>query len=77
MGKLLFWILVGVVIFGVARFMSLMQRKDAMARQAAEERALEHEAMLRCDRCGVYFPAGEAVRSGSRVYCCPEHKAGG
>jgi uncharacterized protein len=74
MGKLLFWILVAVAIFGFARFTSLVQRRQDLARKAADERALEQTEMLQCDHCGVYFPADEAVRRGGRVFCSPEHR---
>lgn len=31
------------------------------------------ERMTSCARCGIYFPASEAVREGGRDYCCPAH----
>ena len=30
--------------------------------------------MVRCDRCGVYVPEGEAVHAGERVYCSSAHR---
>ncbi len=30
--------------------------------------------MVRCDRCGVFVPEGEAVHAGGRVYCSPAHR---
>ncbi|MEZ5651167.1 MAG: PP0621 family protein [Burkholderiaceae bacterium] len=74
MGKLLFWVLVAVVIFGVVRFNAIVQRRQSMAREAEQKRALEQEAMLQCERCGIYFPASEAVRAHGRVYCSREHR---
>ncbi|MEZ5658761.1 MAG: PP0621 family protein [Burkholderiaceae bacterium] len=74
MGKLLFWVLVAVVIFGVARFGSLVERRREMARDKADDRALEQEAMLQCAHCGIYFPASEAFRARGQAYCSPEHR---
>lgn len=31
------------------------------------------ERMTSCARCGIYFPASEAVREGGRDYCCAAH----
>ena len=31
------------------------------------------EPMACCARCGIYFPASEAVRAGGRDYCSPAH----
>ncbi|QJE00575.1 hypothetical protein HH212_11540 [Massilia forsythiae] len=31
------------------------------------------ERMTSCTRCGIYFPASEAVREGGRDYCCAAH----
>ena len=77
MGKLLFWVLVLVAIFGIARFTSLVQRRQDFARKASEQRALEQTEIVQCAHCGVYVPGDEAVRQGGRTYCSPEHRDAG
>ncbi len=32
------------------------------------------EAMVRCARCGVHLPRGEAVMSRQRFFCSAEHE---
>jgi uncharacterized protein len=32
------------------------------------------EAMVRCARCGVHLPRGEAVMSQQRFFCSAEHE---
>jgi uncharacterized protein len=32
------------------------------------------EDMVDCARCGLHFPASEAVRDGARVFCCAAHR---
>lgn len=32
------------------------------------------EAMVQCARCGVYLPAGEALRVAEAYYCCAAHR---
>lgn len=34
---------------------------------------IPHEAITRCDYCGIYFPVSKAIRSGQHVYCCEQH----
>lgn len=73
MGKLMFWVLLAVVIWGFARFTTLMQRKSEAAREARLTRENAREPIVRCETCGVYVPASEAVRAGGKVYCSQEH----
>ena len=32
------------------------------------------ETMVRCDHCGVYLPASEAVTGGHATFCSDEHR---
>ena len=34
----------------------------------------EAEAMVRCARCGVHLPRGEALMSRQRFFCSAEHE---
>ena len=33
------------------------------------------ETMLECAKCGIFFPASEAVHANGRDYCCAAHAA--
>ena len=44
--------------------------------QARTEKALaDAETMLECAKCGIFFPASEAVHAKGRDYCCAAHAA--
>ncbi len=77
MGKLLFWVLLAVLVWAGARFLSIMQRKNDASRNARLERDERREPILRCETCGVYVPASEAIRSGGKIYCSQEHRRKG
>ena len=63
------------------------QMRDAQQRQqapggpagyaprGAQKPAIEAETMLECAHCGVFFPAGEAVRFDGAIYCSKAHAA--
>lgn len=77
MGKLVFWIGIIALVWGGARFLSIMQRRNDAAsvkrQQIAKEQSESREPVLRCEACGVYVPASEAIRVGPLAYCCKEH----
>ncbi len=68
MSKLLLVILIGVVVY-------LLWKKShaEIRRPSSGGGARPPEAMLRCTRCGVYFPVGEAVMRGGHAYCSLPH----
>ena len=33
--------------------------------------------LVQCAHCGVHVSEGEAIRSGDRYYCCPDHQQRG
>lgn len=41
----------------------------------AEKALADAETMLECAHCGVFFPAGEAVRFEGRQFCSKAHAA--
>jgi uncharacterized protein len=44
--------------------------------KARTEKALaDAETMLECAKCGIFFPASEAVQAHGRHYCCAAHAA--
>ena len=48
--------------------------KQSSEKQSRTDKKIESRKTLRCDHCGVYIPANEALRDGEKIYCCPEHK---
>lgn len=87
MGKILFWVLLGVAAWFAWQ---AWQRADRarLAREAREAEELERrerdaaataqvagpEAMVRCARCGVHLPRSEAVADGGELYCGAAHR---
>lgn len=66
MSKILFFLIIGVVVYAIWR---TSQRRSVAPPSAAAE-----QTMLRCARCGVHFPSGEALRDAAgRDYCCQAH----
>jgi len=75
MGKLFFWIAVGIGAWVAWRVFVLRKRGAARGRAADRATAGNAEDMASCARCGVYFPVAEAVSDGAgRVYCSHEHR---
>ena len=75
--KLLIWlVIVALVVAWVLRSKKAPVRKEAsQGRPQASNRRGQAEAMLQCARCGMYFPASEAVTPASgMVFCSEEHR---
>jgi uncharacterized protein len=68
--SLLRLILIGIVLWLVWR--ALAASKGRRAPPARRRTAVGH--MLRCEHCGLFVPAEEAVREGGRVFCSEEHR---
>jgi uncharacterized protein len=89
MTRLIFWIaLVILVVMAIRNKLRAVtaprspvpgpgQQAGAQAgAQAYRQRVQDQsERMSCCARCGVYFPASEAVSAGGREYCCAAHAA--
>jgi uncharacterized protein len=67
MGRLLFWILLAVVAYAVARNWS---RSAARRMRAADK---PPEAIVSCAVCGLNVPQSEAHAREGRWYCSREH----
>lgn len=77
MGKLLFWLVVGVVAwFGWQAFRRA--QRAVLAREAAERQQVERsrlpQPMVRCEHCGVHLPETEAVSEAGRHWCSVAHR---
>jgi uncharacterized protein len=67
MGKLLFLLIAGVVLYLV------LVRENKPARRGEGPPAAA-ERMVACARCGIYVPQGESMSAGGKHYCCEEHR---
>lgn len=78
--KLLAW---AILVFAV---MWVLRNKARAAQQKMREQGAppplhrqpvlpEAEVMVACMKCGMHFPASEAVRNANgEVFCCDEHR---
>jgi len=75
-GRLLLWLVLAFAAWWVLR-----PRRPVVPTPAAPRAPMDAvaapEAMVDCAACGLHFPASEAVRDGSRLYCCSAHRDGG
>lgn len=73
MGRILFFVLLGIVAYIAYRWWRVSQGGGAQggARRAGGARS---EAMVRCDVCGLNLPQSEALGAGERWFCCEEHR---
>ncbi|MBA0916727.1 MAG: PP0621 family protein [Nitrosomonadaceae bacterium] len=68
MGKLIFFILVGVLIFwGIRRHLRGVKKGD-------EESPGGEEDMVCCLHCGIHLPKSECVSSEGKFFCSDEHR---
>ena len=67
MVRILFWIVLGVVVYAVARSWS---RVGARRTRAADRPS---EPIVTCAACGLNVPQSEAHARGSQWYCSREH----
>jgi uncharacterized protein len=87
MTRLLFWIALVILVVAAVRskLRAAIARAQAPGAGAAHPSSAaggdaawarvedKSEPMACCARCGIYFPASEAVRSGGREYCSAAH----
>lgn len=66
LGKLLFWILLGFVVW-----LAFKATRKHAARNADAARGSED--MVRCLHCGVHLPQSESVGAGGKFFCSEEH----
>ncbi len=77
----LFRIIILGMLFYLARtlFHKFQQNRinQSVEKRSGTDKKVESRKTLRCDHCGVYIPANEALWDAEKVYCCPEHKEHG
>lgn len=70
MGRIFFWIALGIVVYVAFRW---WQRSQQRVKQRQRPAAIS-ETMVRCDHCGINVPESEAVQAGARRFCTVEHR---
>ena len=73
MGRILFFVVLGVGIYVAFRIWRAGQQRDAANRSTGFP-AAGGEAMVRCDHCGLNVPRSEALAEGDRWYCSEDHR---
>jgi hypothetical protein len=74
MGRILFFVLLGIVAYVFYRWWRVSQRIGEQRDRtpgAADGRA---ERMVRCEVCGLNLPQSEALGAGERWFCSEEHR---
>ena len=69
MGRLL--VLILLVVLAVWLVRRALRRPSADA--GVEPRAADQGELVRCARCGVHLPRGEARHASNELYCSDEH----
>lgn len=67
MGRILFFILIGIAIWLLWRGSTRITRRPGAAE--ASRRSEHGEDMVQCARCGVHLPRSEARDEGGRLVC--------
>lgn len=76
MGRILFWFLLGLLVYVAWRWWSAKQRlRDE--RENAAPKKISQETMVPCDVCGLNVPQSEAFAGNGRWYCSDEHRRRG
>ncbi|MDA8383230.1 MAG: PP0621 family protein [Betaproteobacteria bacterium] len=66
MEKLIFWLLVGYIVYTVY---GRRHKEPDHPRRIAEP-----EDMVRCAQCGVHLPRSEGILSRGEFFCCDAHR---
>jgi len=74
MGRILFWVLLGLVVYVAWRWWNVKQRLRASRPDASGRKKTGQEPMVPCDVCGLNVPQSEAFAGNGRWYCSDEHR---
>ena len=76
MGRLFFWLIVGILFWFGVRLLLLAVRPPGTRNTGPSGKASDTQIpMLQCAYCGVHLPAGEAVTAeDGRVFCTRQHE---
>jgi uncharacterized protein len=76
MGRILFWVLLGLLVYVAWRWWSAKQRLHDSTSEEARKKVTD-ETMVPCDVCGLNIPQSEAFAGNGRWYCSDEHRKRG
>jgi uncharacterized protein len=74
MGRILFWVLLGLLLYVAWRWWSAKQRLRAGDAGTKTRKKIGQETMVPCDVCGLNVPQSEAFAGNGRWYCSDEHR---
>lgn len=72
MGRILFFVVLGIGLYVAFRIWRGRQRRGAAPGRPKATKI--GEAMVRCDHCGLNVPKSEALADGERWYCSEDHR---
>jgi len=72
MGRILFFVFLGVGLYVAFRIWRSSQRRGATG--PPEGASTAGEAMVRCGHCGLNVPRSEALADGDHWYCSEDHR---
>ena len=68
--RFLVWIALIVLVISALR----VQIKRAVKKNIRQNDEIDVEPIISCAKCGVHFPASEAVSEAGAVFCSDEHR---
>ena len=71
MGRILFFVVLGIGLYVAFRIWRAGQQRDTAARRPTGSAG---EAMVRCSHCGLNVPKSEALADGERWFCSENHR---
>lgn len=74
MGRVLFWILLGVAAWIGWRLWKDKQRLQARRDADDVQRAVEGEVLVECRHCGLRLPRSAAARDADTWFCSAQHR---
>ena len=81
MGKLLSWVLIGLLAYLVLRVVQAAQRRALQSQSQGQAPRVPQrpdpaarELMVRCEACGTWVPDSEALVRDGHPFCSPAHR---
>lgn len=74
MGRVVFWLLLGVAVWIGWRLWKDKQRLQAQRSADEDQRAVQGEVLVECRQCGVRLPRSAAVRDADTWFCSLQHR---
>lgn len=74
MGRILFWVLLGVAVWVAWRLWKDKLRLQAKRDAASAKSAVIGEVLVECRQCGVRLPKSTALAEGDAFFCSAQHR---